>query len=33
VHTFGSGNNGYTQGIGLLRDLDQVWFRATYQLN
>jgi hypothetical protein len=33
THTFGSGNNGYTPGVGLLRDRDQVWFRATYQLN
>ncbi len=33
AHTFGTGNNGYTQGVGLLRDRDQVWFRATYQLN
>jgi hypothetical protein len=33
THTFGSGNNGYTPGVGLLRDRDQFWFRATYQLN
>jgi hypothetical protein len=33
AHTFGTGNNGYTPGVGLLRDRDQVWFRATYQLN
>ncbi|MEW6268529.1 MAG: DUF1302 family protein [Thermodesulfobacteriota bacterium] len=33
VHTFGDGNNGYTPGVGLIRDRDQVWFRATYQLN
>jgi hypothetical protein len=33
THTFGSGNNGYTSGVGLLRDRDQFWFRATYQLN
>ena len=33
THTFGSGNDGYTQGVGLLRDGDQIWFRATYQLN
>jgi hypothetical protein len=33
THTFGTGNNGYTPGIGLLRDRDQFWFRATYQLN
>jgi hypothetical protein len=33
THTFGSGNSGYTQGVGLLRDGDQIWFRATYQLN
>ena len=33
THTFGSGNNGYTQGVGILRDRDQFWFRATYQLN
>jgi hypothetical protein len=32
-HTFGTGNNGYTPGVGLIRDRDQVWFRATYQLN
>ena len=33
THTFGEGNNGYTPGVGLLRDRDQFWFRATYQLN
>jgi hypothetical protein len=33
VHTFGGGNNGYEPGVGLLRDRDQFWFRATYQLN
>jgi len=33
THTFGSINSGYTQGVGLLRDGDQIWFRATYQLN
>jgi len=33
VHTFGTGNNGYTPGVGLIRDRDQLWFRATYQLN
>ena len=33
THTFGDGNNGYTPGVGLLRDRDQFWFRATYQLN
>ena len=32
-HTFGGGNNGYQPGVGLLRDRDQFWFRATYQLN
>lgn len=33
THTFGSINNGYTIGPGLLRDRDEAWFRATYQLN
>lgn len=33
THTFGSINNGFTIGPGLLRDRDQLWFRATYQLN
>jgi len=33
THTFGTGNNGYEPGVGLLRDRDQFWFRATYQLN
>ena len=33
THTFGSENNGYTPGVGLVRDRDQFWFRATYQLN
>lgn len=33
THTFGSINNGFTIGPGLLRDRDQFWVRATYQLN
>jgi hypothetical protein len=33
THTFGGENNGYAPGVGLLRDRDQVWLRATYQLN
>lgn len=33
THTFGSGDNGYTKGVGLNRDRDQLWFRATFQLN
>ena len=33
THTFGSINNGYSIGPGLLRDRDELWFRATYQLN
>jgi hypothetical protein len=33
THTFGSGDNGYTKGVGLNRDRDQIWFRATFQLN
>lgn len=33
THTFGSINNGYSPGPGLLRDRDEAWFRATYQLN
>lgn len=33
THTFGSINNGYTIGPGLLRDRDMAWLRATYRLN
>ena len=33
IHTFGSENNGFAPGLGLFRDRDQVWLRATYQLN
>jgi hypothetical protein len=33
IHTFGSENNGFAPGLGLFRDRDEVWFRATYQLN
>lgn len=33
THTFGSINNGYSIGPGLLRDRDMAWIRATYQLN
>ena len=33
IHTFGSENNGFTPGPGVFRDRDQVWLRATYQLN
>lgn len=33
THTFGSGDNGYTKGVGLNRDRDQLWVRATVQLN
>jgi hypothetical protein len=33
THTFGSINNGFTIGPGLLRDRDQFWLRATYQIN
>lgn len=33
IHTFGSENNGFTPGPGVFRDRDEVWFRATYQLN
>jgi hypothetical protein len=33
THTFGSGDNGYTQGVGVIRDRDQFWVRATFQLN
>jgi hypothetical protein len=33
THTFGSGDNGYTKGVGLNRDRDQFWVRATFQLN
>ncbi|HEY8514251.1 MAG TPA: DUF1302 family protein [Candidatus Binatia bacterium] len=33
IHTFGSENNGFGPGLGLFRDRDEIWFRATYQLN
>ena len=33
IHTFGSENNGFTPGPGVFRDRDEVWLRATYQLN
>ncbi|MDG2307228.1 MAG: DUF1302 family protein [Candidatus Binatia bacterium] len=33
THTFGSLNNGYSIGPGLLRDRDEAWIRATYQIN
>ncbi|MBM4243885.1 MAG: hypothetical protein FJ148_08740 [Deltaproteobacteria bacterium] len=33
IHTFGSENNGFSAGLGLFRDRDEVWLRATYQLN
>jgi hypothetical protein len=33
IHTFGSEDNGFSAGLGLFRDRDEVWFRATYQLN
>jgi hypothetical protein len=33
IHTFGSENNGFTTGLGVFRDRDEIWFRATYQLN
>jgi hypothetical protein len=33
IHTFGSENNGFAAGLGLFRDRDEVWLRATYQLN
>jgi hypothetical protein len=32
IHTFGSENNGFA-GLGDFRDRDEVWLRATYQLN
>lgn len=32
IHTFGSINNGFL-GLGYFRDRDQIWLRATYQLN
>lgn len=32
IHTFGSINNGFL-GVGYFRDRDQIWLRATYQLN
>jgi hypothetical protein len=33
IHTFGSINNGFGAGPGSARDRDQIWLRATYQLN
>jgi hypothetical protein len=34
IHTFGNNvNDGFDTGLGLFRDRDQVWFRATYQIN
>ena len=33
IHTFGSQNTGFNAGLGLARDRDEVWLRATYQLN
>ena len=33
THTFGSLDNGYTLGVGLQRDRDEVFVRATFQLN
>ncbi len=33
IHTFGSENTGFSTSPGGLRDRDQVWLRATYQLN
>jgi hypothetical protein len=33
IHTFGSENNGFAAGVGVFRDRDEVWLRATYQLN
>ncbi|HZR79671.1 MAG TPA: DUF1302 family protein [Candidatus Binatia bacterium] len=33
IHTFGSINNGFGAGLGGVRDRDQIWLRATYQLN
>jgi Protein of unknown function (DUF1302) len=33
VHTFGSINNGFGAGLGAIRDRDQIWLRATFQLN
>jgi len=33
IHTFGSEDHGFAPGLGLFRDRDEVWFRATYQLN
>jgi hypothetical protein len=33
IHTFGSENNGFTAGLGSFRDRDEIWLRATYQLN
>jgi hypothetical protein len=32
IHTFGSDNTGFN-GLGVFRDRDEVWLRATYQLN
>ena len=33
IHTFGSINNGFGPSVGGARDRDQIWLRATYQLN
>jgi hypothetical protein len=34
IHTFGNNaNDGFDTGLGLFRDRDEVWFRATYQIN
>jgi hypothetical protein len=33
IHTFGSINNGFSASLGAARDRDQIWLRATYQLN
>jgi len=33
IHTFGSEDNGFSAGLGLFRDRDEMWLRATYQLN
>jgi len=33
IHTFGSINNGFGAGLGGVRDRDQIWLRATFQVN